>query len=95
MAPLTDQTVVETKTATFQCTLSKPNRPVVWKKNGEPIPTESTHYTIECDEFNYILVLKDSTLDDGAEYSIVCEDVESTCTLTVEGTRITIYHLSN
>ena len=39
--PLKDKTVMESETVELTCTLSKPNQPLKWLKNGKPLPKDA------------------------------------------------------
>jgi len=85
--PLKEVRVVEHDKATLSCKLSKPNKKVTWLKNGvELSPTETPRWSVVSDGCEYTLTLDDCNLDDTAQYSMRCEDVETSTTLTVDGT---------
>lgn len=81
---LTNQEVMETETAVFECQLSKPNQEVQWSVNGKPIqPSEK--YITEVDGDIYKLTIKDCTMDDTAEVTIRTKDCQSNAKLVVTG----------
>jgi len=84
--PLKNAKAPEHGRATLTCKLSKPNKPVVWFKNGvELTPSESPRYSAVNEDCEYTLTLDDCGLDDTAEYSMRCQDIETSATLTVDG----------
>lgn len=84
MKDLTNEEVMETEEAHFECQLSKPNQEVTWNINGKPIqPSEK--YVIEVDGDMYKLTIKDCTLADAADVSIVTKDSKSDAHLLVTG----------
>ena len=81
---LASQEVFEKEDATFTCELSKPNQPVDWYIGTKKIkPSEK--YELEVHDFTYTLKIKDCTLNDTAEVSIVAKDCKSTAQLVVKG----------
>jgi len=84
--PLKDVRAPEHGKATLSCKLSKPNKTVTWFKNGvELSPTESPRYSIVNEDCEYTLTIDDCSLDDTAQYSMRCQDIETSATLTVDG----------
>jgi len=84
--PLKDVRAPEHGKATLLCRLSKPNKKVTWFKNGvELSPTESPRYSIVNDDCEYTITLDDCSLDDTAKYSMRCQDIETSATLTIDG----------
>ena len=85
--PLKETRVPEHSKATLSCKLSKPNKKVTWFKNGvELSPTESPRYSIVNEDCEYTITLDDCSLDDTAKYSMRCQDIETSATLTIDGT---------
>jgi len=85
--PLKEVRTPEHGKATLSCRLSKPNKKVTWFKNGvELSPTDQPRYSVVSDDCEYTLTLDDCHLDDTAQYSMTCQDVETSATLTVDGT---------
>ena len=83
--PLKEVRVPEHSKATLSCKLSKPNK-VTWYKNGvELSPTELPRYSIVNEDCEYMITLDDCSLDDTAQYSMRCEHIETSATLTIEG----------
>ena len=85
VTPLDSGETTETETFTFDCELSKPNKKVTWYKGEQSISLDDSHFTISNDGYKYSLTLHECTLDDGAEYTLRCDDVSTTATLTVKG----------
>ncbi len=83
--PLSDQVVMETKTATFNCELNKPNQTVTWYKDDFELTLEDAHYKISNEECQYSIQIFNCSLDDTSGYSINAGDVSSSATLTVKG----------
>jgi len=84
--PLKEVRVPERSKATLSCKLSKPNKKVTWYKNGvELSPTELPRCSIVNEDCEYTITLDDCSLDDTAQYSMRCEDIETSATLTIEG----------
>ncbi len=91
---LSSQEVEEGQDATFTCELSKPNQPVTWSVGGKPVEN-SDKYVIECHEHVYILTVKNCTLDDRSQVSIVAKDCKSSAQLDVRGMPILTCFCSN
>ena len=86
LEPLKEVRAPEHGKATLSCKLSKPNKTVTWFKNGvELSPTESPRYSIVNEDCEYTITIDDCNLDDTAKYSMRCQDVETSATLTVDG----------
>ena len=83
--PLKDTKVSESQDATFECTVSRPNEPALWSKDGEEV-TADEHIQIASQDYTHSLMLKDTQKDDEGEYTVKCGDVESRAKLMVEGT---------
>ena len=84
MTPLGDYNVMEKKSITLECEVTKPDRTAVWKKNGEVIqPSDRIEMRVEGTK--HFLTIKTAQLDDQDKYSITVEEAESTGKLTVEG----------
>ena len=82
---LEDEEVEENESATFTCQLSKPNGKVSWMKNGEDLKeNEECHITSEGNEHS--MTISKVKLEDAAEYTVRCGDVESKARLSVKGT---------
>ena len=86
LQPLVDQSVMEKETAEFSCEISKANLKVKWLKGEQEVKSDKRH-SMTCMANKYMLVIKDSELDDQADYTIVAEEgVTSTAKLAVQGT---------
>ena len=86
MEPLKEVRAPEHGKATLSCKLSKPNKKVTWFKNGvELSPTETPRYSIVNEDCEYTITIDDCSLDDTAKYSMRCENIETSATLTVDG----------
>ena len=82
--PLTDVQTYEKETATLECELTKPNKPVKWLRNKKPVK-ETNKIKIVADENLHKLEFTDVTLKEEGKYSCVCGDVSTSATLTVGG----------
>ena len=82
--PLQEQTVTEQDAATFVCEVSKPNKVVQWFKNGEEIKPDD-HFQIVVEGTVHKLIIKDSMLDDTAEYTAKIGDALTAAKLQVSG----------
>ena len=84
--PLKDSRAPEHGKATLSCKLSKPNKKVAWFKNGvELTPSESPRYSMVNEDCEYTLTLDDCSLDDTAQYSMRCQDIDTSASLTIDG----------
>jgi len=95
MTPLSDGVVTESDNFTFVCELSKPQKKVTWYKGDQTISLDDAHFTISNDDYKYSLTLNECTLDDGAEYTVKCDDVSTTATLKVKGKIFVVTHFRN
>ena len=84
LKPLEDQTVKEKETAKFECEISKPDRSVVWCKDGKDL-SPSDRVVVKSEKTKHYLTLKNCVLDDESKYTIKVDGQESTAKLTVEG----------
>lgn len=85
VSPLSDGHVTEFQNVTLECELSKPNQRVEWFKDGVVLPLDDSHYTITNTDCSYTLQLNNAQMDDDAQYTLKCGDVETTAKITVEG----------
>ena len=84
--PLTEQTVVEKQTATFECEVSKPKKVVKWYRNGKEISKTDKRYEIIVNGCKHMLKVKNCALEDtDAEFTAKVEDAETSAPLKVEG----------
>lgn len=68
------------------CEVSDESAPVKWLKAGEEIPEDDERYEFKVQGRRRSLVIKDTTLEDAAEYSCeLPEKVKTTAPVTVEG----------
>lgn len=69
---------------TLTCELNKPDKPVKWLKNGEEIkPDKRIKFSV--DQYQHQLVATEVTLEDAGQYTCVCGDVSTECTITIDG----------
>ena len=74
----------EKETASLECELTKPNKPVKWLRNKKPVK-ETNKIKIVADKNLHKLEFTDVTLKEEGKYSCVCGDVSTSATLTVGG----------
>jgi len=74
---------MEHQEATFSCQLSKAGASVKWLKNGEEL-TSGDKYEISSADACCTLKVRDATVDESAEYTVVAGDVSAKATLTVD-----------
>lgn len=88
MSPLTDQTVTEFETATFECEIQKTkmdNVKVKWFKGQEEL-VKSRRCEMMRLGSRLVLSLKEAQMEDMEEYTVKVEEgVESKAKLTVKG----------
>ncbi|KFM83596.1 Titin, partial [Stegodyphus mimosarum] len=84
-AKLPEKMVVPQDTdVSFTVELSRPDVPVQWLKNGEPVPEKDKFQFIK--ERNvYKMIVPRAQKDDAAEYSCVAGNVKTTTKLQVQG----------
>ena len=80
-----DVRVIEGDTATFTCYVTRTNAEIQWLKNGQPIPEVQSRITQTIDNKSLNLTIKDTTLDDDADYTVICGDAKCVAHLYVEG----------
>lgn len=85
IVPLQPVRTPEKTTAKLECQLSKPNKQVVWFKNSIEISPTDSHYSIVNEDCSYSITVYDCSLDDGAEYTLQYQEVETSATLTIDG----------
>lgn len=83
--PLVDQTVQENENTTLVCQLSKPDMDVIWYHNDQRIffTSQSRIRAKQIDTY-YKLLLDDIEYDDQGSYEMRCENVRTSCHLTVK-----------
>ncbi|GBN94600.1 Titin, partial [Araneus ventricosus] len=78
-------TVPQDTDVSFTVELSRPNVPVKWLKNGEPVPEkEKDKFQFIKDRNVYKMVVRRAQKDDAAEYSCVAGNVKTTTKLQVQ-----------
>lgn len=95
--PLTDVNVQENENATLVCQLSKPDMDVIWYHNDRRIffTPQSRIRAKQVDTF-YKLLLDDIEYDDQGLYEMRCENIKTSCHLTVKKLETTFLdHLRN
>lgn len=84
-------TVPQDTDVSFTVELSRPNVPVQWLKDGQPIPEKDKDKFKFIKEKNvYKLVVYKAQKDDAAEYSCVAGNVKTTTKLQVQGRKVYI-----
>lgn len=76
--------ILEGKKLKLECSLSMPDVPVKWLKDGEEISPSSTIKPVTSGKTQQ-LVFTEVTLQDQGQYTCVAGDVSTEATLTVEG----------
>ena len=82
--PLKDVKCVEHEEVTLECEISKPDRPLLWQKDGEDLPINA-RFEVIVDGCSHRLVINDAQMDDAAEFTVRIGDQESMASLDVEG----------
>uniref|UniRef100_A0A8C1GY53 Titin n=1 Tax=Cyprinus carpio TaxID=7962 RepID=A0A8C1GY53_CYPCA len=80
--PLEDCEIEEKKTMTFACKVNRPNVTVQWMKAGQEI-TFSKRILYRVDKDKHTLTIKDCSLADEGEYSVVAGTDKSTAELII------------
>ena len=92
LVPLSDQSVKELETATFQCEVSKSGLKPIWRK-GDVDLGPSDRMQMSSISTKHMLTIRESELDDQAQYTIIVEEgVQSTASLSVKGRK---WHTDN
>lgn len=86
--------IEEGNNAVFRCELSKPGHSVEWMKKGNEVITNGEKYQMRQRETLLELRIFDVTPDDSDIYTCICGNIESTATLTVNGSFILLYHVA-
>lgn len=77
--------IEEGNIAAFRCELSKPGHAVEWRRSGnEVIRSGEKYHTRQRDTLAELRIF-DVTPDDSDIYTCICENIETTATLTVNG----------
>lgn len=82
IVPLEDCEIEEKKTMTFTCKVNRPNVTVQWMKAGQEI-TFSKRVLYRVDKDKHTLTIKDCSLADEGEYSVVAGADKSTAELII------------
>ena len=82
--PLADQTVPETKDATFNCEVSKPDKNAKWYKGGKEIKPDKRH-DIKVLGVKHTLKISKCMLDDQSQIMCKVDDASTEAKLNVEG----------
>ena len=85
---------MEKQTHTFECEVSKPDKPATWFKDNQPLES-SDRIEIRTEAGKHFLTIKECVLDDQAKYTIKFDTAESTAKLNVEGTTILLSSCKN
>ena len=84
--PLKEVQSVEGQTVEMTCELSKPGQKVTWLKDGVELQP-SDHCELVVDGCVHRLTIRNTTLEDEAEYTVkLTDDITTKATLWVEGT---------
>ncbi|XP_030583398.1 obscurin [Archocentrus centrarchus] len=81
--------IEEGNTAALRCELSKPGHAVEWRKGGNELIRNGEKYHIRQRDTLLELRIFDVTLEDSNIYTCICENIETTATLTVNALPIT------
>lgn len=82
MVPPEDMDTQEKKTISFSCKTNRPNATVKWMKAGQEI-TFSKRIVYRVDKEKHTLTIKDCTLADEGEYTVVAGDDKATAELII------------
>ena len=82
--PLDDQEVLEGEPATFEIHTNKPHKKVTWFKDDKEIKPNDKRYRFTDIDSTHTIKVKESELSDTGKYTIKCDNIESTATLTVK-----------
>ncbi|KAM7012432.1 obscurin [Tautogolabrus adspersus] len=86
---LRNMQIEEGNTATLRCELSKPGHSVEWRKGGNELLRNGEKYQLRQREMLIELRIYDVTPEDSDIYTCICENIETTATLTVNALPIT------
>ncbi|ELT96013.1 hypothetical protein CAPTEDRAFT_139749 [Capitella teleta] len=81
--PLQETSALEHQMVTMECQLSRPDQDVKWLKNGEEIKPDDIH-EVSVDGTFHRLTLKDTAVDDEAEYTVTLGDDNTSAKLFIE-----------
>ena len=82
---LEDVSVMEKKSAEFECEVFPINSPVEWFVNGKQVPLNSERYHVSAIGGRHRLIILDTSKSDEGRVSVMLGDLESYATLFVEG----------
>lgn len=77
--------IEEGNTAAFRCELSKPGHSVEWRKRGDEVIRNGEKYQMRQRDTLLELRIFDVTPEDSDIYTCICGNIETTATLTVNG----------
>lgn len=80
--------IEEGSSATFRCELSKPRHEVEWRRGGDELIENGEKFHMRHRDVHAELKILNATPEDGNIYTCVCEDIETTATLTVNSTEL-------
>lgn len=83
VTPLADIDCKEEETVVFKCEINKSGCTAVWKKDGRPLPAEP-RFEIKVQGTEHSLTIRDVTLEDESDYTVLIEDATSTGGLFVD-----------
>jgi len=83
---LKDTDTLTGQDVTLECTVSKDDVQLTWKKNGKIIKPDGKKFEVVHDGSTHRLVIHNAQLDDEAEYQCCFGDELTSCKLHVEGT---------
>lgn len=82
--------IEEGNAAVFRCELSKPGQSVEWRKAGKEVIRNGEKYQTRQRDTLLELRILDVTPDDSNIYTCICGNIETTATLTVNGSRLSL-----
>ena len=83
--PLSDQTVTEFETATFECEANKTKVKVTWLKDGIALTSSSDRCDMKTRDRRHVMTLSRCELSDASEICVKVDDVTSAAKLIVNG----------
>ena len=86
---LRDTTCQEGELFELSCELSKPNVPVRWMKNRQPL-SPSDRIKILCERYRHVLQIMEAIPEDEGEYTLILPDnTETSATVVIKGKETT------
>ena len=73
------------ETVTLTTDLSKPDMPVIWLKNNQPLSLAGGRFQTVNQDCTHQLIIPDVTKNDSGEYTVEVGELQSTAQLTVFG----------